>query len=979
MSSFFVAAVGSALAAGAAALGAAVATVGTAVAGAVGLTGLSTLAVTAIGSGVISGTITAIQGGSLSDVLKSAVVGGATAYVGGSVGNYVSKSVTAGISGGIVGPPTAGTVAAGNLAGNVAAGVTRSAIMGQDLERGALLGVAASTTSLLNVSPEFRNLPDSVKSVVSASASTLIRGGDVKEAAVMAAITSGNIIQKALAQSPELKAYMEDPKNKYATEIALTTMNTALAASLVGGDVAKSTEDALVVATIDQMSQAFNEEYTTKVTAAQKKYAEAAETQKKLEPNYAKQKEYAAAYETTYAELTNAEKFQNDAIAKFNAKKSEYDKLNNDGYIEDGQFYVSVRREYENGDVVYEAPTQETEAYNKKVNALNAAAEEANKKIADAKVVFDAKLPQLQQAEANIKQLQEAALPLEQVYAAQVEDVTKYTNDVVEEGQKFVAATNKSIISTILPDFNAKEYAKINALGSGVDPYTHYINFGKKEDAPISYADAVSKDFADYGLTAPPSITKDFVSKMGTSDNPADALDDYFAERTLTPEEVMVQAKKVGVTLSQEEAVSFSGFGDKTKLSDNLGTYLTAVTKKDTEFPQYGEKLAGLADTIVDGKYVVDVGAVEAKETDPYLFPDTGATMRIGSGQKASAPYTFTNQLGESFPAANVTYGDGSVDRIMYDPATDTYKKIELSSAGGRAAGEEGTLPGVEVTGNKATFTADEIAKLTPTERDELLRSSVISQEERAALIGAQKSTGTSNIGQLTSREILEFAKQKAIKGANDIKIAAVQAVGGDATELDPIIPTTGGTIPITGGATGTIDGTIPTTGGTAPTTGGTTTTTPTTGGTTVITPPKDTTTPPKTDTTTPPVDTAKPPVDTTTPPVDTAKPPVDTTTPTTPPTAGGTKPTMPTGGIGDISYPEQLRQRQQRTDQLMSLLGVGGAGQQQQVNVKAPELAKINYIYDISGPSIFAGPQNNSLYGTETGTVDDLQKIMKR
>ena len=62
-----------------------------------------------------------------------------------------------------------------------------------------------------------------------------------------------------------------------------------------------------------------------------------------------------------------------------------------------------------------------------------------------------------------------------------------------------------------------------------------------------------------------------------------------------------------------------------------------------------------------------------------------------------------------------------------------------------------------------------------------------------------------------------------------------------------------------------------------------------------------------------------------------------------------------------------------------MSLLGLGGSGQQQQqINVKAPELAKINYIYDISGPSIFAGPQGNSLYGTETGTVDDLQKIMK-
>ena len=979
MSSFFVAAVvtvGSAIATGVAAVGAAIASVGTAVAGAVGLTGLSTVAVTAIGTGVISGAVTAIQGGSLEDVLKSAVVGGATSYVGGSVGNYVSKSVTAGLSGGIVGPPTAGVVAAGNLAGNVAAGVTRSAIMGQDLERGALLGVAASTTSLLNVSPEFRNLPDSVKSVVSASASTLIRGGDVKEAAVMAAITSGNIVQKALAQSPELKAYMEDPKNKYATEIALTTMNTALAASLVGGDVSKSTEDALIVASIDQMSNAFKEEYTTKVSTAQKKYAEAQETQKKLEPNHTKQKQYAAQYEKTYAELESVEKTQNAAIDKYNVAKSDYDKLNESGYIENDAFYVSKRTELENGDVVYSEPTDETTAYNKKVAELNTSAEEANKQIAAAKTVFDEKLPQLKQIESDLGELQQIALPLEQVYAAQVEDVNKYTNDVVTEGQKFVTATNKSIISTLIPDFNAKEYAKINALSDGVDPYTHYINFGKKEDAPISYSDAVSRDFADYGLTAPPSITKDFVSKMSTSDNPADALDDYFAERTLTPEEVMVQAKKVGVTLSQEEAVSLSGFGDKTKLSDNLGTYLTALTKEDKEFPQYGEKLAGLADTIVDGKYVVDVKAAEGKETDPYLFPDSGSIYRVGSGQKASAPYTFTNQLGESFVAADVTHSDGSVYRVMYDPATDTHKQVELTSASGEVVGGNKTLPEVGVTATPETF---DVSKLTPTERDELLRSSVISQEERAALIAAQKSTATSNVGQLTAREILDIAKQKAIKGANDIKIAAVQAVGGDAAELTA--PITGGTTGTTGGATETVDGTIPTTGGTTTTTGGTTTTTPTTGGTTVITPPKDTTTPPPpplpTDTTTTPkTDTTTPPIDTPKPPTDTPKPPTDTTTPPPKDT------TMPTGGVGDIvkPTPEQLQQRQQRTNQLMSLLGLGGGGQQQQqINVKAPELAKINYIYDISGPSIFAGPQGNSLYGTETGTVDDLQKIMKR
>ena len=1006
MSSFFVAAVvtvGGAIATGIAAIGAAVASVGTFVAGAVGLTGLSTVAVTAIGSGVISGTITAVQGGSLEDVLKSAVIGGTTAYVGGSVGNYVSKSVTAGLSGSVSSTTAAGL---GTTAGNVAAGVTRSAIMGQDLQRGALLGVAASTTSLLNMSADFRALPDSVKSVVSASASTLIRGGDVKEAAVMAAITSGNIVQKALNQSPELKAFMDDPKNKYATEIALTTMNTALAASLTGGDVSKSTEDALVVSTIDQMSNVFNDEFTEKVTTAQKKYAKADKTAEQLKPNYDKQKEYAAQYEKTYNELGNAEKAQNDAIAKFNAKKAEYDKLNDSGYIEDNQFYAIKSYSDEHGNYTYSDLA--TEEFNAKVNELNAAATEANNQIAAAKTVFDKKLPQLQQTEAEIKKLQDAALPIEQVYAAEVKEVNEYASEVVSYGQKFVDSTNKSIISTLVPDFNAKEYSKINALGKDVDPYTHYINFGKKEEVPINYADAVSKDFADIGLNVPPSIAKDIATKISTSDTPVDALDQYFADRTLTPEEVMEKATKAGVSFTVQEATELAGFGDKAKLTTNLDNYLGVITRNPSEYmQQYGNQLAGLADTVIDGKRVVDVNVLEGKETDPYLFPDSGATMRVGSGQKASAPYTFTNQLGESFAAANVTHSDGSVDRIMYDSATDTYKKIQLVSAGGGAAGEK-SLPAAGVTDKPtSTLTTDEIAKLTPTERNELLRSSVISPEERAAIIKMQgDSGGTKTIGELTSRELLEFAKQKAIKNVNDIKFATVKepttppvdttTPPKDTTTGTTTTPPTDTTTPTTGGTTGTetttppIDTTIPTTGGTTGGMGGTDTTTPpkdtttttggtnTTGGTDTTTPPKDTTTPPPpppTDTTTPPqTDTTTPPVDTTTPPPPPPPPPTDTTTP-----PKDTK--QPTGGVEDIA---RLRQRQQRTNQLMSLLGAmggggGGAGQQQQVNVKAPELAKINYIYDISGPSIFAGPLSDSLDGTETGTIDDLQKLLKR
>ena len=53
---------------------------------------VSTLMATAVGSGIVSGTITAAQGGSASDVLKSAVFSGAGSYIGGSLADALKGS-----------------------------------------------------------------------------------------------------------------------------------------------------------------------------------------------------------------------------------------------------------------------------------------------------------------------------------------------------------------------------------------------------------------------------------------------------------------------------------------------------------------------------------------------------------------------------------------------------------------------------------------------------------------------------------------------------------------------------------------------------------------------------------------------------------------------------------------------------------------------------------------------------------------------
>ena len=65
------------------------AAIGGAAAAAIGLGTIGAVAATAIGTGIVAGGLTALEGGDLSDVLESAVVGGVTTYVGGSIGELI--------------------------------------------------------------------------------------------------------------------------------------------------------------------------------------------------------------------------------------------------------------------------------------------------------------------------------------------------------------------------------------------------------------------------------------------------------------------------------------------------------------------------------------------------------------------------------------------------------------------------------------------------------------------------------------------------------------------------------------------------------------------------------------------------------------------------------------------------------------------------------------------------------------------------
>ena len=114
------------------------AAIGTAAAAAIGLGTVGAVAATAIGTGIVAGGMTALEGGDAGDVLKSAIVGGATSYIGGTVAPAIAE---------VVGETT-GSQIAGKVIGNAAA----TAITGGDeeaiLKSGLLGGINAGIDEL---------------------------------------------------------------------------------------------------------------------------------------------------------------------------------------------------------------------------------------------------------------------------------------------------------------------------------------------------------------------------------------------------------------------------------------------------------------------------------------------------------------------------------------------------------------------------------------------------------------------------------------------------------------------------------------------------------------------------------------------------------------------------------------------------------------------------------------------------------------
>ena len=290
------------------------ATVGAAVAGAIGVTGLSTVAISAIGAATISAGFTAARGGNLKDVLKSAVLSGATSYVGGSISKGISSTVRAdAIMNGNLSFDAADTIGkiTGAAASGAATGATRALLTGQDpiealIKGGLTAGVGAGITegirAITSNIPGYDSLSDkygvagsAAQRAISASLAAGVLGTDVEDAvknSILGSVTNyaGSVIDGGIKD--------------LSSSIRPTYDNVEVAATKLQDN-------------IDKQNQLV-EEYNTRVTAAQAK-------QEELQANY---DNYTRLAESGDIEGANAlAKKLNDEVPKFEAETKQLDGL----------------------------------------------------------------------------------------------------------------------------------------------------------------------------------------------------------------------------------------------------------------------------------------------------------------------------------------------------------------------------------------------------------------------------------------------------------------------------------------------------------------------------------------------------------------------------------------------------------------------------------------------------------------------------
>jgi hypothetical protein len=133
---------------------------------------------------------------------------------------------------------------------------------------------------------------------------------------------------------------------------------------------------------------------------------------------------------------------------------------------------------------------------------------------------------------------------------------------------------------------------------------------------------------------------------------------------------------------------------------------ITTPTVKDATayYPPISPEMAALTGSTIDGSPVTDVSIISGLPESAKMFAE--GDMVIPNNAKTGTPYTVKNEQGETFQARDLTYQDGSVQRIIFDPNTQQYQQQVLRQSSADVGGDR-VLPEITATGGQSGILAN--------------------------------------------------------------------------------------------------------------------------------------------------------------------------------------------------------------------------------------------------------------------------------
>lgn len=250
---------------------------------------------TAVGAGVISGGLTALQGGKTSDILKNAIIGGVVAGVGASVSSSVSTSIAD----------------AAREAGFTSIADTMGKVAGSAAGSGVSSAVSAAARG-----------KDPIEALLSSGISGLVTGG------------VGSTIASYTADIP---GFSDLSKDYGAAGSAIQrAVNTGLTAGMLGKDVEASTLNSLIGSVSRSAGDYLKDGVKDLSDTVRTAYTSLTNTGNAVDKNLADQQKAADSYNTLSATLQKQYDEANAALKNYNDAKygfENYDaKMKADGY-----------------------------------------------------------------------------------------------------------------------------------------------------------------------------------------------------------------------------------------------------------------------------------------------------------------------------------------------------------------------------------------------------------------------------------------------------------------------------------------------------------------------------------------------------------------------------------------------------------------------------------------------------------------------